>query len=85
MRIGGFSFWSRTSAGGRTLVSYHPRTSPTWYWSVGIEKTRREPWSKNFCFAPTRSNQWHDYIRLPFGYDLIISRQDYHKARPHHS
>lgn len=72
-------FLSRDRGGGLVLASYHPRGCLTWHWSISIIKSR--------CFRPwwlvsrasTRTNQWHDYYRLPFGKALCISRQDYHR------
>lgn len=29
--------------------------------------------------ASNRQGQWHDYYRLPFGFCLIVSQQDWHK------
>lgn len=33
-----------------------------------------------FRRAERRIGQWHDYVRLIGGWDLVLSRQDYHKA-----
>lgn len=77
----GLSVFTRTSAGGLTLVSYHPRTSLTWHWSVSII---RSPVFRPFWLvsrASLRTGQWHDFYRLPFGRVLCISGQDYHRAR----
>lgn len=74
---------SRHSDGALGLAAYHPRSSRTWIWSVSL--TRRQRWLKriwNPAAPEWRRNQWHDYLRLPFGYALCISRQDYHRGEP---
>lgn len=80
LKIGPLSVWSRSSSGERMIASYR-RPNETWRWCVGIGKwpvgragivSREQP--------QFRRGQWHDYYRLPFGRQLIVSRQDYHKA-----
>ncbi len=75
-RIGGLSFLSRSTDGSIMLASYHPRRSPTWHWSVSL--TRGGIAHR----ATRRHGQWHDFYWLPFGWRLLVSQQDYHKARP---
>lgn len=70
----GFGALSRASDGSLTLLSYHPRGSVTWHWSVHLARTNY-PTNR----AKDRTGQWHDYYRLPFGYNLVVSQQDYHK------
>ncbi len=41
VQIGGFAIWSRTNNGEVHLASYHPRSSLTWLWYVGITKRAR--------------------------------------------
>lgn len=72
--IAGFHGLTRTSAGDRTLLSYHPRSSSTWHWSIVLSKAGGTPHR-----AKNRTGQWHDYYWLPFGYRLIVSQQDWHK------
>lgn len=81
----GFRAFSRASDGSITLLSYHPLSCPTWHWSASL--TRRQRYLKRLVSRTpkwARQGQWHDYVRLPFGWALCISRQDYHKpkARP---
>lgn len=74
----GLTLFTRGSDGSLGLISYHPRHSGTWYWSIRIV---RAPTSSRFWLvmrAAHRRNQWHDYYRLPFGRALLVSRQDYH-------
>ena len=78
MRICGIGLFNRNSAGELILASYHPRTSTTWHWSVLI--THRQPDSQPHK-AFIRTGQWHDYHWLPFGFRLVVSRQDHHKGR----
>lgn len=84
LRIGGLSFLSRDSGGGLTLAAYHPRSCPTWHWSVSVQRYRGGETRRLVSRTPKqqRRGQWHDRIRLPFGRYLCISRQDYHKQRP---
>lgn len=73
--------FKRDSSGGFILLSRHPRNSPTWHWSVTLCRvdTPQQRW---LCIVPKdmRAGQWHHRIRLPFGRQLIISRQDFHRA-----
>lgn len=75
--IGGLELFSRSSNGDLNLCSYHPRRSATWHWAVYL--TRRVEDRRIVDRAKSRSGQWHDYYRLPFGRSLIVSHQDYHK------
>jgi hypothetical protein len=72
----GVSLLNRASDGGMTLVSYHPRRSTTWHWSVSLVRSSAIPHR-----APHRTGQWHDYYWLPFGWRLVVSQQDYHLGR----
>jgi hypothetical protein len=78
LRLFGLSLFTRDSGGGLVLLSYHPHTSPTWYWSIYLDKINPEA---NFVVArdPNRHGQWHDHYRLPFRRKLTVSFQDYHK------
>jgi hypothetical protein len=73
------SVFTRNSDGSLGLVSYHPRDCATWHWSLSL--TRRQSELKRIVSrAPRRVGQWHDYLKLPFGYQLCLSRQDYHRV-----
>ena len=75
-----YSFFKRDSGGGLILACYHPRSSDTWIWSLSL--IRKQKWLKRvYSRTPRewRRNQWHDYLKLPFGYQLCLSRQDYHR------
>lgn len=77
--MGGLTFFTRGSDRSLGLINYHPSHSETWYWSVRIA---RAPASNRWWFimrAAHRHNQWHDYYRLPFGWSLCVSHQDYHR------
>jgi len=78
-RIGGLTALSRASDGDLTLLSYHPRGCLTWHWSISV--SRRLDFTGVINRAPKgwRKGQWHDLYRLPFGWAIRISRQDYHK------
>jgi hypothetical protein len=76
----GLRFFDRASDGSLTLTSYHPADSATWHWAVSITSRRmvfRRFWLVSRGWP--RTNQWHDYYRLPFGRTLIVSRQDFHR------
>lgn len=77
--IGGLSFLCRASNRALILASYHPRSSGTWYWSISIAKSGIN--RKLVRRAERRTGQWHDYYRLPFNRELVVSRQDYHMPR----
>jgi hypothetical protein len=81
-RFGGLTLLCRNSAGEMHLASWHPRGCGTWHWYVGFTRRQKEI-RRLFSFAGRewRRNQWHDYIRVPFGH-IIIGRQDYHKTTP---
>jgi hypothetical protein len=77
--IGGLSFLSRTNSGDLVLASYHPQSSDTWHWSFSISKRSSvRPWIDR---SRKRCGQWHDYYWLPFGREIIVSQQDYHKCQ----
>jgi hypothetical protein len=80
LHIFGHDLIHRDSAGNWVLLSYHPRGSSTWHWSVCLAKGGG---SRLINRAVERQGQWHDYYRLPFGYCLIVSQQDWHKAKRH--
>lgn len=74
-----FQLFRRCSDGSLSLITYHPRSSPTWHWSVSL--TRRQRWLKNLVsLDENRRFQWHDYIKLPFGWAICIGYQDCHRA-----
>jgi hypothetical protein len=76
--IGGLSLLSRYNNGDLMLASYMPRNS-TWHWAVGITKSgSNRKWIRR---SSRRQGQWHDYYRLPFNRELIVSRQDFHLVR----
>ena len=73
-----YLFFSRASDGSLILASYCPRGCTTWHWSISICKSRVfRPWWI-ISRATIRTNQWHDYYRLPFGRSICVSRQNYH-------
>ena len=78
LSINGLELMHRDSGGGLVLLAYHPRGSATWHWSAVLA---RGGGSALINRAANRQGQWHDYYRLPFGYCLIISQQDWHKKR----
>lgn len=77
IKIGGLSLFTRTSAGDLSIASYHPGGQSTWNWSLTLMH-----WGTSNTWvarSKIRRGQWHDYYRLPFGYSLCLSRQDYHR------
>lgn len=77
----GLRFFTRSSDNGIVLVSRHPKGSLTWYWSVSLKRLSEEQRNRIVVRDPRRTHQWHDYYRLPFGWRIIVSQQDYHKRR----
>lgn len=75
--IGGLDLFSRDNSGGFILASYHPRKCITWHWSVTIAKKNGRAGRAEKRW---RRNQWHDRYWLPFGYQLVIAQQDYHRS-----
>lgn len=74
--IRGLSMLTRCSDGALTVASYQPRNE-TWHWAVAIGRSDINPgWIRR---ATIRRGQWHDFYRLPFGFELRVSRQDFHK------
>lgn len=72
----------RASDGSITLFSKHPKECLTWHWAVSITRKKHVQWGWRLWTRDSRrTNQWHDYYRLPFGWTLIFSFQDYHKGR----
>lgn len=55
VQIGGLSIWSRTNTGELHLASYHPRSSITWLWYVGITRRSRG-------YAPVFSREERDRL-----------------------
>jgi hypothetical protein len=41
IQIGGLSLWSWTSSGHFVPISYHPRSSITWLWTVWVYRRER--------------------------------------------
>lgn len=78
LHIAGYEFMHRNSAGDLVLISHHPRGSATWLWSVVLAKGGGNTLISR---AANRQGQWHDYYRLPFGFRLIVSQQDWHRRR----
>lgn len=71
---------SRASDGSIVLLTKHPRYSVTWHWSLSIARKPIVAWGwRLWTRSGRRSGQWHDYYRLPFGWTLTWSAQDYHK------
>lgn len=70
-----YSFFTRASDRSITVASKHPRDCQTWHWSVSLKRTSMKGLVAR---AERRTHQWHDYYRLPFGWVLIVSQQDYH-------
>lgn len=80
IRIKGLRLISRASDGSIVLARYHPPGCNTWHWSVYLKKySDHRPKTHK---ADRRVNQWHDYYRLPFGWTIMVSQQDYHKQEP---
>lgn len=72
--IGGLSLLSRANTGDLMLASYHPSWSHTWRWSVMLRRADGLAWVSR---DKTRRGQWHDYYRLPFGWQILVSQQNY--------
>lgn len=70
-----YSFLTRASDGSIKLASKHPVGCTTWHWAIYLRRTTLTRWINR---AERRTHQWHDYYRLPFGWALIVSWQDYH-------
>ena len=80
IQIGALSLFTWTNAGGLTLASYQP-LQQTWHWALGIQKAQYT--TRGWVYKdPTRRGQWHDYYRLPFGLEIVHSRQDWHRTQP---
>lgn len=70
----------KASDGSIIIASKHPQGCPTWHWSASLKRNAiRFKWWALWSRAENRNHQWHDFYRLPFGWCLIVSRQDYHK------
>ena len=73
----------RASDGSILLMSKHPVGSNTWHWSISVTREPIVEWRGRLWTRSTRRcHQWHDFYRLPFGWTLIWSAQDYHRRRP---
>jgi hypothetical protein len=72
--IGGLNLFSRANTGDLILASYHPDWSHTWRWSIMLKRADGRGWVAR---DPVRRGQWHDYYRLPFGWQLLVSQQNY--------
>lgn len=78
-----YSFFTRDSGGGLTLIAKHPSDCRTWHWAISISKYRykEEPryWFKlsmmprDMCI-----NQWHHCLHLFKLCVISIAFQDYH-------
>ena len=78
--MSGLRFLSRASDGGLVLASKHPVGCGTWHWGIGITRRQTVVWGWRVMLrCNRRTGQWHDYYRLPFGWSLVVSRQDYHQ------
>ena len=53
----------------------------TWHWAISVEKARAlEGFRRKLVHIdPLRRGQWRDTFWLPFGWELSVSHQDYHK------
>ena len=78
LHLFGYDMPHRDSGGSLVLISHHPRGSSTWHWSVCLAKGGGK---RLIDRAADRTGQWHDYYKLPFGYCLIVSQQDWHRRR----
>lgn len=76
----GLSFLTRDSGGGLTLVSRHPPSSPTWYWSLSWQPYRADEtrWWLRLHLSPGTGQRHHSLCLLGLG-RLMLSTQDYHK------
>lgn len=78
----GLRFFTRDSGGGYTLVSRHPRTSPTWYWFISWQPAKAD-FARHFFklnIAPGNGpHQRHHNLHLFWRGSLVLSTQGYHK------
>ena len=65
--------FTKASDGSIIVASYHPKNSITWHWAIYLKRGNGRS-----NRAERRTHQWYDYYRLPFGWQLIVARQDYH-------
>lgn len=73
--IRGLSLFTRCNDGSIILASWQPR-GEAWHWAIGLGLTQiNKDWVR--C-STLRRGQWHDFYRLPFGWELRVSRQDFH-------
>lgn len=77
--VGGLSLLSRTNSGDLMIASYHPAWSHTWRWAAQVMKggAGRPLIDRD----KHRGGQRHDYYKLPFGWQLLISQQNYMPKR----
>lgn len=74
--------FTRASDGTIVIATKHPKDSLTWHWSLSIGRRKWVEWGwRLWLRSDRRVAQWHDYYRLPFGWALIWSAQDWHKRR----
>lgn len=81
VRVGGLSLFTRDSGRRLIVASYHPRSSPTWHWSITLWREQPPKGSPRIVRPTRRQGQWHDTYRLPFGWALGVAQQDYHQRR----
>ena len=73
----------RDSAGNLILATYHPKSSPTWHWSLSLIRSEHAiAWGWRFFLVGQPGYQRHHLLRLPFGWTLMLSTQIYHKNDP---
>jgi hypothetical protein len=71
----------QASDGSLVIATKYPKGCRTWQWAAYLTRKSHVTWGWRLAsLAKRRSGQWHDYFRLPFGWTLIVSRQDFHKA-----
>lgn len=84
MHIFGLSLFGIDRDGCYTIATYHPRSSQTWHWFIGVDKSvSARTTGRPFFFifiAPkeVRRNQWYHTLRIG-NRVFSIAFQDYHK------
>lgn len=77
IRIRGLTILARDSGGGRTLASYHPRSSLTWHWVLRIDRKALAPkWG--YYTIPCGQHAKQRHLRLGM-WTLMFNTQSYHK------
>lgn len=80
----GLSFFTRDSGGGLTLVSRHPLSSPTWYWSLSWQPVKAD-FARHFFKLHISKlpgpHQKHHYLHLLRLGSFVLSTQGYHKNK----